>query len=61
MKKAIAKETISLGQMVNKGREFYVRKGSIGRLKLCNTPSNMSSIGDFQPGFVEKHFRIVEA
>lgn len=61
MKKAIAKETISLGQMVNKGREFYVRKGSLGRVKLCNTPSNMSCIGEFPPSFVEKNFDIIEA
>lgn len=56
MRKVKAKETISVGQMINAGREFYVRKGSLGRVKLCNDDSNASCIGEFHPGFVEKFF-----
>lgn len=37
---AIAKETMSMGRMVNKGQKFYVRKGSLGRVKLCTSNTN---------------------
>lgn len=60
MKKAIAKDTFSIGQMVNKGREFHIRKGSMGRVKLCNEPSNSTSVGEFGPEFMKKHFEIIE-
>jgi hypothetical protein len=58
--KAIAKKTFSIGQMVNEGREFYVRKGSLGKVKLCNTNSNSTMVAEITRELLNKNFEIVK-
>lgn len=61
MKKAVARETFSMfSQMINKGREFYVRKGSLDRVKLCNTNTNQSCIGELERKNLSLFFDVQE-
>ncbi|ANE22599.1 hypothetical protein AAY81_05075 [Denitrobacterium detoxificans] len=66
MKVAIARETVNLeGHMINRGRKFYLRsthreRHGIKYVKLCNQPTNFSSIGDFGLDIVMRFFDIVD-